>query len=182
MGSKKRSDTLEEISLEIFDAMKKLHGMGNKERFLLRLAAILHDCGKFINMINVGECSYNIIMNTEIIGLSHQEREMVAYIVKFNHDKFIYYEQLSHSSSLDKEAYLVIAKLSAILRIAGGLDKSHKQKMRKIKAAIKDDKLEITFTGPQNIMYEQSSFDKKASFFREVFNIEPVIIHKREIV
>lgn len=39
-------------------------------------------------MINVGECSYQIIMATEIIGLSHKEREMVAYIVRFNHDDF----------------------------------------------------------------------------------------------
>ena len=71
-------------------------------------------------MINVGECSYQIIMATEIIGLSHKEREMVAYIVRFNHDDFLYYDELSKDSSLDMQSYLTVAKLTAILRIANG--------------------------------------------------------------
>lgn len=53
----------------IFDSMKKVHGMGQRERLYLRLAAILHDCGKYISLLNVGEASYDIIMATEMIGL-----------------------------------------------------------------------------------------------------------------
>lgn len=145
--------------------MQSVHGMGTRERFLLQLASILHDCGKFINMTNVGECSYNIIMNTEMIGLSHDERQIVAYVVKFNHEPFAYYGEISSTSSLGRSEYLVIAKLTAILRIAGGLDKSHKDKMRKIKATLQDDKLVINFTGVQDIGYEKESFNKKAALF-----------------
>jgi len=179
MGSKKRSETLEEISLEIFDAMKKVHGMGKRERFLLQLSAILHDCGKFINMTNVGECSYSIIMNTEIIGLSHQERQLLAYVVRFNHDVFQSFDELASVSDIEKEAYLTMARLTAILRIAGGLDKSHKQKMRKLKAVLKDDKLLITVNGEQDIHYERESFSRKVAFFGEIYSIEPVIEQKR---
>ena len=82
MGSKKRGETLERIALTIFDSMKRIHGLGKRERLLLQLAARLHDCGKYISMVNLGECSYNIIMSTEIIGLSHKEREIVANVVK----------------------------------------------------------------------------------------------------
>ena len=70
MGSKKRGETLEKIALTIFDSMKKVHGLGQRDRLLLRLATLLHDCGKYISMANLGECSYSIIMATEIIGLS----------------------------------------------------------------------------------------------------------------
>ena len=41
-------------------------------------------------MVNLGECSYAIIMATEIIGLSHREREIVANIVRYNHLEFDY--------------------------------------------------------------------------------------------
>lgn len=181
MGSKKRAETITSISMELFDAMKKVHGMGERERFLLQLASILHDCGKFINMTNVGECSFNIIMNTEIIGLSHQERRIIAYVVRFNHEKFAYFEELASQSSIDREEYLTIAKLTAILRIAGGLDKSHKDKMRKIHAQQKDDKLIITFNGHQDIFYEKESFDKKAAFFGEVYSISPVIVQNKSM-
>ena len=68
MGSKRRAETLEQIALTIFDSMKRVHGMGRRERLLLRIATLLHDCGKYISMVNLGECSYAIIMATEIIG------------------------------------------------------------------------------------------------------------------
>ena len=57
MGSKKRGETLERIALTIFDSMKRIHGLGKRERLLLQLAARLHDCGKYISMVNLGECS-----------------------------------------------------------------------------------------------------------------------------
>lgn len=42
-------------------------------------------------MSEVAKCSYEIIMSTEIIGLSHAEREMIANIVRFNNEPFKYY-------------------------------------------------------------------------------------------
>ena len=75
---------LESIALAVFDKMKKVHGMGNRERLLLQISVILHNCGKFISLEDVSDCAFNIIMATEIIGLSHSEREMIAYTVKFN--------------------------------------------------------------------------------------------------
>ena len=91
-GSRKRSETLEKIALTIFDSMKGVHGLGKRERLLLQISTILHDCGKYISLANLAECSYNIIMATEIIGLSHLEREIVANVVKYNHLGFDYYE------------------------------------------------------------------------------------------
>ena len=59
-GSEERAKTLSLIALQIFDTMKRIHGMGERERLLVRLCAILHDCGKYISMQNLSECSYNI--------------------------------------------------------------------------------------------------------------------------
>ena len=170
MGSRKRSETLEKITLTIFDSMKKVHGLGKRERLLLRIAAILHDCGKFISMMNLAECSYNIIMSTEIIGLSHMEREIVANVVKYNHADFDY------SESID---YLTIAKLTAILRVANGLDRSHKQKFQDVKTVLKDGNLIITVDTNEDITLEKGMFKEKAAFFEEVFSVCPVIKQKK---
>ena len=43
-------------------------------------------------MRDATECAYNIIMGTEIIGLSHVEREIVANVVKYHIQKFRYNE------------------------------------------------------------------------------------------
>lgn len=181
MGSRKRAETLESLTMTIFDSTKKLHGLGRRERLYLQIAAILHDCGKYISMMNLGECSYHIIMATEIIGLSHMEREIVANVVRFNHDDFRYYEELSQSSSLDKQAYLTVAKLTAILRIANGLDRSHKQKFKNVKATLKDRELILTVDTKEDITLEKGLFSDRAQFFEEVFNVQPVIRQKRNV-
>ena len=64
--------------------------MGSRERLLLQIAVIIHSCGKFISVRNANECAYNIIMSTEIIGLSHLEREIVANVVRYNIRDFDY--------------------------------------------------------------------------------------------
>lgn len=181
MGSKRRAETLETLTLSIFDSIKKVHGLGKRERLYLQIASILHDCGKYISLINLGECSYNIIMSTEIIGLSHMEREIVADIVRFNHDDFRYYEQLSKDSSLDKKAYLTMAKLTAILRIANGLDRSHKQKFKNVKISLKDNELLFSVDSQEDISLEKGLFDNRAAFFEEVYSLKPVIRQKKTV-
>ncbi len=180
MGSRRRSETLEKIAVTIFDSMKKVHGLGKRERLLLQLATILHDCGKYISLVNLGECSYNIIMSTEIIGLSHIEREIVANTVKYNHMDFDYYEMIGQHINLDRAAYLKIAKLTAILKVANGLDRSHKQKFKDIKTSLQDEKLIITIDTSVDITLEKGLFYKRADFFEEVYSVKPVIRQKRE--
>lgn len=180
-GSRRRSETLEHIALTIFDSMKKVHGLGKREKLLLQLSTILHDCGKFVSMSNLAECSYSIIMATEIIGLSHAEREIVANVVKYNHLDFAYYEEMSRYSMIDRESYLKIAKLTAILRIANGLDRSHKQKFRNVKASLKENQLVITVDTNEDITLEKGLFGARAAFFEEVYSVRPVIRQKRTI-
>ena len=181
MGSKKRSETLEKIALTIFDSMKKIHGLSKRERLLLQLATLLHDCGKYISMVNLGECSYHIIMSTEIIGLSHREREIVANVVQYNHLPFEYFDSWGSRTTLDADAYLIISKLSAILKVANGLDRSHKQKFKNVKTVLKDRELIIQIDTAEDITLEKGLFTQRADFFEEVFNIRPIIKQKKTL-
>ena len=180
MGSKSRRETLQKIALEIFDNTKKLHGLSKRERLLLQVSTMLHDCGKYISMVNLGDCSYNIIMSTEIIGLSHLERLIVANVVRYNHEEFDFYGSgAPHLEGLSREDYISVAKLTAILRLANGLDRTHKQKFKDIKAAIKDRELVITIDNRADITLEKGLFSNRAAFFEEVFGIRPVIRQKK---
>lgn len=180
MGSRKRAETLENISITIFDAMKKIHGLKKRERLYLRLAAILHDCGKYISMVNIGETSYQIVMATEIIGLSHTEREIVANVVRFNHSPFVYYGQQT-TRGLDRDAYMIVAKLTAILRLASGMDRSHKQKLSGLKGTLKDNQLLLTIDTQEDITLEKGFFEDREEFFKEVFSIKPVLKQYKEL-
>lgn len=180
MGSRKRAQTLEHITTTIFDSMKKVHGLGQRERLYLRLAAILHDCGKYISLMNIGETSHDIIMATEIIGLSHREREIVASIVRFNHSDFTYSERFTNRRSSDQDTYLIVAKLTAILRLASGLDRSHKQKFKDLKAVLHDNELHLTTVTAEDITLETGYFVARTGFFQEVFSITPVLKQRKK--
>ncbi|MBQ8148345.1 MAG: HD domain-containing protein [Lachnospiraceae bacterium] len=168
-----------EVALAIFDAMKKQHGMNRRQRLQLEIACILHDCGKFINMQNVANNSYNIIMSTEMVGLSHKEREEIANAVRYNTLYLPAYQQVK--DSLGDASYTTVAKLAAILRVANALDRSHKQKVEKFSMQIKDKKLVISVDTVHNITLEAALFKEKADFFEQIYGIRPVLKQRRNV-
>ncbi len=170
-----------EIALAIFDSIKKVHGMENRERLLLQIAVLLHDCGKYISMENVSECSYRIIMETEIIGLSTRERNIIANVVRYNTTEFQYYGTYENGRELEREDYLLIAKLTAILRIANAMDRSHSQKVTGIKTILKDRELSVVLDSPRDLSLELGLLKDKVEFFEEVFGIHLVLRRKRRI-
>ena len=168
---------LEKISLMIFDTMKKYHGMGKRERLLMRVVSILHDCGKYISISEAADCSYTIIMSSEILGLTHKEREMVATTVAFNRKDLEPYEDLANRFS--PEEYTTMVKLLAILKVANALDRSHRQKFKEIKMSVRDMKLDIVVEASDSIVLEKGLFEEKANFFEEIFAIRPQIRERR---
>lgn len=172
---------LEENALLVFDRMKKVHGMGARERLLLQISVILHNCGKFISLEDVSECAYNIIMATEIIGLSQVEREIIACTVKYNTSHFIYYDDLTVRVGLSRDEYLVVAKLTAILRLVNALDRTHRQKCKNVTVTLKEHELRVTVSSQDDLSLEIGTFREKAEFFEEIFNVRPEIKQKKSL-
>ena len=75
---------------------------------------------------------------------------------------------------------IIIAKLTAILRLANSMDRSHRQKLVGCKMALKDNNLIITTDYPGDISLERMSFEQKADFFEEVYGIRPILRQKRK--
>ncbi len=165
---------VELLSAEIFQRTKKIHGLGERELLLLRIAAILHSCGKYISLTNVSDCAYHIIMASEIIGLSHDERTIIANVVKYNDQKLDAYREWEEAL-LTREDYLTVAKLTAILRVANALDKGHGSKFEAATAVLKENKLIFTVNGEEDITLEEVELSQRSQLFEDVLNIHPVI-------
>lgn len=170
-------ENVETLALQIFDRIRKLHGLGKRERLLLQLGVILHNCGAYINEIRSRECSYRILLSTEIIGISHKERLIVANMIRYNDASFPRYEDLE--DDFTREEYITIVKLNAILKTANVLDKSNRQKIKHVGVTLKDGILTITADTMADITLEKGLFHQKADVFEEVFGIRPRIRQKR---
>ena len=168
---------LDSISTQIYDVIKKFHGLGKRERLMMRVVAILHDCGKYISIAEASKCSYAIIMSSEILGLTHKERDMIATTVSMNRGSMLPYSEVA--DRFREEEYVTIIKFLAILRVANALDRSHKQKFKHIKMSLRGDKLNITMEAKDSIALEQGMFENMADFFERIFSIRPVLTELR---
>ncbi len=166
----------------IFDKMKKIHGLAQREKLLLEVSCILHDIGKFVNSKSHYTHSYYLVKNLEIVGLNTEEINIVAGIC-------LYHSRLTPSmpSNAPDEYYLslsprnrvLVSKLSAILRLADSLDRGNFQKFNEIEIKVDEDELVITIALDKNTELEQWSFKEKSLFFEEVFGIKAVLKKKQ---
>ncbi len=171
---------LEKLCVMIFDAMKKRHGLKTRERLLLRVCAILHDCGKYISIAEAAQCTYTIITTSEILGLTEKERRMVASVTYFHRKPFSPYEEMRDVFS--EAEYFSIIKLTAILRVANALDKSHKQKAKNVKITLNQkDELVINVNAEDSLTLERGLFADKAQAFVDAFGVKPIIREKKMI-
>ena len=70
---------------------------------------------------------------------------------------------------------MTIVKLLAILKVANALDRSHRQKFKNIKMAVRGNRLHITIEATDSIALEKGMFEEKADFFESVFSIRPIL-------
>jgi hypothetical protein len=155
---------VEKNALLIFDAIKEVSGLTERDRLLVQIAAILHNIGKFINMKNSDTATYNIISSGEIIGISHDERMLMAEISNIDNEENIY-----------NKRDIRLAKLSAILQMANALDRSHKQKIKNFILKLDENKLKLEVDYMGDLSLEILSFNSHRDFFREIFGIEFIL-------
>ena len=169
---------VEKYSLAIFDKMKNYHGLSKKDRLLLRVAAITHDVGKYVNIVNHHEHSYDIVRSSDIVGLSSHDMEIIANATKYHSSQTPRMTEYNFNR-LSYEDRIRVSKLTAILRIGEALDKGHIKKFDNINVKIKDNTLIIGISTLKNTKIEEWSFENKSKYFEEVFGMKAVIKKKR---
>lgn len=169
------SEHVENVTLcakAIFDAMKKRFGLTPRDRLLMRIAVMLHEVGKYISLNNNGACAYQIITHNEIIGLSHEERKLIAHVVMYNTCWLPGFEAFTRETGYDGETYLRIAKMTAILRLANELDRSHRQKVKDIRVKLTDQVLKVRVYVDHSFVLEQNLIRRQITFFKYVYNVD----------
>jgi len=167
-----------QLALTMFDKLKRLHGLGARERLVLQCAAILHDCGKIIHSRAHYRHSYNIIRGLDIVGLGVRETEIAANVALY-HSRIVPTPEQQDYQLLSQNDRVIVSKLAAILRIADALDRSHTQKVQAIDVKLAEGMLTVQVTANRNMELEEWSFLEKGAFFQDVYGIETVIRVKR---
>ncbi len=114
------------LATELFDSAGEasLHTLGSAERELLSYGALLHDIGTFLSYSRHQAHSYYMIRHADLLGFDEREVAMLAAIALL-HRKDRAETRHRAFTDLDRRSRDVVRTLSAYLRIAEYLDRSH---------------------------------------------------------
>ncbi|HSC56647.1 MAG TPA: HD domain-containing protein, partial [Nitrospira sp.] len=112
------------LALRLFDQTKRLHNLGATERDWLEYAAILHDIGYLIHERQHHKHAYYLITHSELGGLSGDEIQVIANIARY-HRRALPQSKHDGFDALSPKLQRATRILSALLRIADGLDRTH---------------------------------------------------------
>jgi exopolyphosphatase/guanosine-5'-triphosphate,3'-diphosphate pyrophosphatase len=114
------------LAVSIFDQTRSVHGLGDREREWLEYAALLHDVGVHISYDRHHRHSYYLIKNGDLRGFEPREIEVIALVARYHRQAT---PKKTHDGYGDLNSTLrgTVRVLSAIVRLAEGLDRSHAQ-------------------------------------------------------
>jgi exopolyphosphatase/guanosine-5'-triphosphate,3'-diphosphate pyrophosphatase len=114
------------LALALFDRTRSIHGMTDKEREWLEYASILHDAGVHISYERHHRHSYYLIKNGDLRGFEPDEIETIAQVARY-HRRTPPSRRHADFRQLKRKRRKVVRQLSAMLRLAENLDRSHAQ-------------------------------------------------------
>ena len=125
------SQQVARMALQVFDQTQTTHGLGKREREWLEFAALLHDIGVHISYGRHHKHSCYLVKNGDLRGFEPEEVEVMALVARYHRRGL---PKRSHEGFGDLSAELrrTIKTLSAILRVAESLDRSHQQSVKSL--------------------------------------------------
>jgi exopolyphosphatase/guanosine-5'-triphosphate,3'-diphosphate pyrophosphatase len=157
------------LALELFDQTHALHQLTATEREWLQYGALLHDIGCYIGYAKHQRHSYYLITHGDLTGFSADEIEVIASLARY-HKGGRPKESHENWRRLDPYLRAVVEKLAAILRIADGLDRSHRQVVTGVSCRVRPRKFELEATARADCEPELDAARKKANLFERVFD------------
>jgi exopolyphosphatase/guanosine-5'-triphosphate,3'-diphosphate pyrophosphatase len=164
-----------DLSLAMFDGLRSEHGLGDTEREWLRFAALLHDVGSSIGYDGHAEHSYYVIQHGNLRGLSEDEIAIIANVARY-HGKRRPRKRDSEFARLRKRARRTVRWLSAILRIAEGLDRSHYQLIESLRILKREHTVSIVVHAVRDAQLELWAAARRVTPLEELLGADVRIV------
>jgi exopolyphosphatase/guanosine-5'-triphosphate,3'-diphosphate pyrophosphatase len=174
------SDRVATFAMSLFNQTQGiLHHWGLAEQALLWAAAILHNCGLFVNHSSHHKHSYYLIRNGELLGYTETEIEIVANIARYHRKSSPKKKHDNYRSLPSKQYRQLVSHMSALLRLAVALDRRQIGAIKQVRCEYRPEvgefhlHLEPSQPG-DNCTLELWSLDYKKGLFESEFGVKLV--------
>jgi len=158
------------LALKIFDDLQELHKLGSRDKFTLLCAGILHDIGVHTEgPKSHHKTALKIIVESPILQVDDKTRLLIGSIARYHRGSLPNIKH-DHFKALSPKERDVVSILSAILRISDGLDYSHKNRIREIRAQSSKESIKFDCLAKNaHVNREVSAAEKKGDLLRKIF-------------
>lgn len=162
---------VDRLACVLFDNLPSVHQLGPSDRQLLRVAALLHDIGDFISSAAHHKHTQYVIENTDLMGLSEEQRKVVACVARY-HRRAMPSTKHALFKKLTPADRSRVRKLASILRVADALDRGHRSKVRQLDVRLSDDKVTLLPKGAGDLALEVWTARRKSELFEKTFDLD----------
>jgi len=160
------------LALQLFDQLQADLDLKPEAREWLELAALLHDVGHHIGHKDHQRHSYYLIANADLLGFRRDEIEIIALTARY-HRKSTPKDSDEFFAALSKSDRRMVRALSALLRIADGLDRSHYSVVRDVNVVRRGGKLVLQLaTVGEDAELEVWEATRRAALLGELLDVE----------
>jgi exopolyphosphatase/guanosine-5'-triphosphate,3'-diphosphate pyrophosphatase len=160
------------LALRLFDHLKDDLKLTEPSREWLEFAALLHDIGHHIDHKNHHRHSYYLITNGELLGFRRDELEIIAQTARY-HRKGSPKDSDPEQRLLPRPSRDTVRKLTALLRVADALDRSHYGVVRDLDFRRQNGTLTVGLhTGGEDAAFEIWEANRRAGLLEETLGLE----------
>jgi exopolyphosphatase/guanosine-5'-triphosphate,3'-diphosphate pyrophosphatase len=154
----------------LFDQLAGPLELPGGDRLLLECAARLQDVGYVINYDKHHKHSYHLIRNSRLPGMRPHELELVANVARYHRGALPKrkHENLARLSAEDQRR---VQRMAAILRLAGGLDRSRSQQVRDVLARVDDGRVVLEVAAAEEPLVDIWGAERRTELFERVFGM-----------
>ncbi|HEU5170523.1 MAG TPA: Ppx/GppA phosphatase family protein [Gemmatimonadales bacterium] len=166
-----------QLALQLFAQLAPALGADSPEQPLLEAAALLHDVGQLVSYRKHHRHSYQLIMHAERLNLSARDRLLVALMSRY-HRKKGPSPKHPEFAALDPEDQEIVRRMSALLRVADGLDRGHTASVERVGVSLTAGEVLIELAPRMvgaDLSLECWGADRKSDVLRKALGREVVI-------
>ncbi len=152
----------------IYEQMQTMFSLDPADRPFLEAAARLQDVGYLINYDQHHKHSYHLILNSRLAGFQPRELELIANVARY-HRGAEPKKRHGNFRQLSKDDRHRVRRLASILRIAGGLDRSHTQQVRDVLVSRNESGIHLQVISDENPEVDLWGARRRSEFFEQVF-------------
>jgi exopolyphosphatase / guanosine-5'-triphosphate,3'-diphosphate pyrophosphatase len=155
----------------IFSQMTDVFKLDPADRLLLETAARLQDVGYLIDYDKHHKHSYHLILNSRLAGFQPHELELIANVARYHRGAN---PRTKHKNfrQLPQKDRRKVRQLAAILRVAGGLDRSNSQQVEGLSVRHHGGTTEIRVQARQYPDLDIWGARRRAELFEKVFSTQ----------